>query len=562
MSFSVSRTVRKPAANSLTPTNDFHQVRLSEYRREYAITEQAKPSDHLPASFFVPTLQSICAELLAKNFNTMIEIDNLKVDNPKLFDMILALVGTDEPLSISVPRISDEGYWKRACESRWSLGQLSKYTGERLVRKEIGWKQLFLERALCDYILSLRSGFGLLRQLHGSPSELRSLRGAVVHLQEDDDENGIDIGISMDEAIQLEKLCHICRDYVHRIDLPCQYSHIDLYEQLFSKLPSVYELRLSYGASNAGVGFHRRMIGFSNEDARIVSILLKRYSPLQALALPSNRLSTLQVQSICSSLVGNTTLRVLDLCSNALDDDSITVVSTILGQPSFLLEELYLGNNTIRAGGAIALSDALSLNRSLRVLDVHQNRIPDASGGPELIRAVAGHPSLRVLNLGSNCLGVLFVDALHDVLPKMTLLASLNLSGNRHFGPAEDEKLHIAIENEDEEDSMNSKTEWCGGLANTTANSMHNIFPEKPKEVAFLLLEAVKANQSLQQLDIRACNLSPEDVAQIEGVVYERVRRRDQEEISEKEHMLKQQDLDRVTAKISRTRGPINPLTF
>lgn len=562
MSFSVSRLPRKPVPSSLLPTNDFHQVRLSEYRREYALTEQAASPDQLPVSYFVPTLQSICADVLAKNFTSMKEIDTLKVDNPKLFDMILSQVSTDEPLSISVPRISEETYWKRACESRWSLGQLSKYAGERLVGKEIGWKQLFLERALCDYVLSLRSGFGHLRQLHGSPSELRSLRGAVVYLQDDDDENGIDIGISMEEAIQLEKLCYICKDYVHRIDLPCQYSHIDLYEQLFSKLPSVYELRLSYGASNAGVGFHRRMIGFSNEDARIVSILLKRYSPLQALALPSNRLSTLHVQSICSALVGNTTLRVLDLSSNALEGDSIVVISTILSQPSFLLEELYLGNNTIRAAGAIALSDAMSLNRSLRVLDVHQNRIPDARGGPELIRSVVGHPSLRVLNLGSNCLGSFSAEVLHEVLPQLTLLTSLNLSGNRHFGLVEGEKLHTGAENEDGENSICSKTGCGGALANTTANSVHNAFPDKPKDVAFLLLEAIKANQSLRQLDIRACNLNPEDVAQIEGVVYERVRRRDQDEIAQKEHILKQQDLEHVTAKILRTRGPINPLTF
>lgn len=562
MSLNVSRSTRKPPTNSFIPTNDFHQVRLSEYRREYAIKEHAAPPDQLPVSFFVPTLQSICADLLAQNFSSMMEIDALKVDHPKLYDMILTRVGTEEPLSISVPRISDERYWKRACECRWSLGQLSKYAEGRLIGKEVRWKQLFLERALSDYLLSLRSGFGQLSQLHGSPSELRSLRGAVVHLQDDDDENGIDIGISMEETIQLEKLCLVCKDYVHRIDLPCQYSHIDFYEQLFSKLPSVYELRLSYGASNAGVGFHRHMIGFSNEDARIVSILLKRYSPLLALSLPSNRLSTLHVQAICSALVGNTTLRVLDLSSNALQDDAIVVVATILSQPSFLLEELYLGNNTIRADGAKAISSALSLNRSLRVLDVHQNRIPDEVGGPELIRSLVLHPTLQALNLGSNCLGPFFIEALHEVLPQLTLLTSLDLSGNRYFGPSECDKLHIALESQDGADSIGSKAEEVGVLATTAVNFMPDTISEKPKEIVYLLLEAVKSNQSLRQLDIRACNLSSEDVAQIEGVVYERVRQNDREEIAAKEHVLKQQDSERVAAKILRTRGPINSLTF
>lgn len=542
LAYTSRSTMRKTVPSSAVQTNDFHQVRLSELRRNHAITELSAAPDQVPVSYFVPTLQSICADLLAKNFRAMNEIDVLKVDHPKLFDMIVDRVSTSEedvPLSVSVARITDEGYWKRACESRWSLGQISKYADERLVAKVDGWKQLYLERALCDYLLSLRSGFG---QGRGGPSELRSLRGVGVHLH-DEDEESIDVWISDAEVTELAQSCHICKDFVHRIDLPCQYSHLKLFEHLFSKLPSVFELRLSYGASNAGVGFHRRMIGFTDDDARSVTELLTRYSALQCLRIPSNRLTTQHVQSMCSALVGNTTLRVLDLSSNMLKDEAIQTVSIIISQADFLLEELYLHNNNIRGPGALALAHAMSMNKSLRVLHLQQNRIPDEEGGPEFIRSLVDHPSLTELHIGSNCLGHNSVEALHEVLPQITLLTTLNLSGNSHIGTE-------AID-----------------IMNFTDTDTSSTF--SPKQVpsssplmssARLLMDAIEMNKSLQRIDVRMCNLKEEEVHAVESVVYNRVRQLDRAEVAQKEAEMKEMIRIRVEEKTNFTRGPNNPL--
>eukprot|EP00796_Vickermania_ingenoplastis_P011097 gene11097-7724_t len=536
-----SRSMRRTGTNSSLPTNDFHQVRLSEYRRDHAITEQSAAEDQVPVSYFVPTLQSICADLLAKNFNTMPDIDVLKTEHPKLFEMIVSRVPTEEeavPLSVSVPRIEDETYWKRACEARWSLGQISKFAKERLVGKETGWKELFLEHSLCDYLLSLRSGYG---QAHGGASELRAARGAEVQLRDDDDDN-VDVGISEEEANQLAQLCQICKDYVHRIDLPCQYSHIKLYDHLFSKLPEVYELRLSYGSSNAGIGFHRRMIGFSDDDARAISSLLARYHNLQSLRLPSNRLSTLQVNCICSTLVENRNLRVLDLSNNALNDEAIQTVAIIISQAELPMEELYLQNNNIRGAGALALAEALEMNKSLRILQLQQNRIPDSEGGPELLNALGVHPSLAELHLGSNCIGPKCVEALHDVLPKLTALTVLNVSGNRHLGGSAVDTMNITID-----------TEGSSTFSPKSYGSVNERSPGK------MLIEALEANSSLRQVDVRMCGFPVEEVAQMEKIIYERVRKLEKLATIEKENEMKEQIRILVDEKITRTRGQNQP---
>jgi hypothetical protein len=51
---------------------------------------------------------------------------------------VLKQLPTDVPLHITAPLITDEGYWKRCCHSRWELCDVSEYRD--------CWKEMYFER--------------------------------------------------------------------------------------------------------------------------------------------------------------------------------------------------------------------------------------------------------------------------------------------------------------------------------------------------------------------------------------------------------------------------------
>lgn len=542
-------------------TSEFHTVRGRETERTRLITDLGAREDRnqVAPSYFVPSLQALCADNLAANFITTPEIDALQGEDSELYEMIVerlpvAVLPTEEakwagaaaaaanqaaktptpveasassstflPLNVAVPRVMGEAYWKRCCLARWSAGQLSKFTGggKPLLEKQYGWKRLFLEQMLNSFLMSLRSGSpsgdegGHLQptkrpvgggqsgnpqgRTHtlGAPSFLFSSSGGRGGETGDGDAQRLDGGfhpsqLSEEDARALSELCAMCRDYVHTVELPCQYTHLDWYDHLFSKLPGILSFRLSYGTVSVGIGYDKAMLGFTDQDAESIRFLLSRYTSLEALRLPQNSLNSPRVMMMSAGLVGNTRLRVLDLSRNAIDDTAITEgVALLLCQPEFPLEELNLNDNKITSVGAKALAEALAVNHTLTVLNVGQNRIGDADGGAELVRALGQNPQspLRELRVDCNLLAGETVAALRDVLPELHTLAALNLAGNRHISA----------------------------------------------EVGDALCEAVLGNDSLHFIDVRFCGLSPEQVSKIESAVQGRVEHVADEERSAKE---------------------------
>lgn len=545
----LSNTVRPRRSLRSANSNPFHQVRTQEYQRDQALTKLGAAEEQVLPSYFVPTLQSICADLLAKNFTTMPEVDQLQEEEPALYAMIVERLPVSEselPLRVSVPRVRDEAYWKRCCETRWSLGQLSKMSGERLVGKEYGWKRLFLEHVLSDFIMSLRSG-----RTGVTPSTTRSLRGAYGELPIDTNHDATEAMLSEEDARALSELCAVCRDYVHTIELPCQYSHLNLFENLFAKLPGILSFRLTYGASDAGVSYDRAMSGFTAQDADSVRYLLRKYSALERLRLPSNRLRGEHVMAICAGLVDNTTLRVLDLSSNAVDDAAVEGLSLLLCRPDFALEELLLGDNAIRGAGTRALVTALRVNKTLRVLQLNQNRIPDDAGA-ELVRALPHQPTLTELHLGGNRLGTETVHALRDTLPQLQTLLSLDLSGNGYMGAPEGR-----VEPAGSAAGLPGLTSTTGvGSASTSVllTLAPTVSPAK-EENSQLLVEAVRENTSLRKMDVRYCNLCEPQVATINSIVEARVSASRVAQVAAQESALRAKTATLVEQRVTRSRG-------
>ncbi|CCW70798.1 unnamed protein product [Phytomonas sp. Hart1] len=436
----IGSTTRQKRATYVQPTtSNFHIVRVQDYVREDIISKLEVAKEDAVQSYFVPTLQTICSEQLARDFSKMPEIDTLQNKEPHLYNMILSCLTeplngshTSPLLRVCVERVSDESYWKRCCMSRWSSGQLSAFLGnnEQLLNKIYGWKGLYLEHYLSDFLLYMRG-----------KSAKRVPFSQTTFPSEGNDLNGGDIVWASEDDLQvLADLCVLCRDYVHTVELPCQFTHLNWYSQLFSMLPNVRTFRLSYGVSNIGTDYTSSMMGFTRDDAENIRKLLTVHR-LEKLRLPSTRLQDAHTMAICAGLVNNKSLRVLDLSHNAIGDSSIiNALAVLLSQPDFPLEALYLGDNNITGEGARALAEALEVNKSLRILYLDQNRIPDENAGDLFVRTLVNASLLQELHLGYNVLGVSTATALIEVLPQLQTLRWLNIAGNYRLGGGYSEK--------------------------------------------------------------------------------------------------------------------------
>ncbi|KAG5508223.1 hypothetical protein JKF63_05479 [Porcisia hertigi] len=434
--------------------SEFHQTRMQEQMRTHVMKDFGANEQQVTPAYFTKSLQELSAQRLADSFAECEEVDALREEQPELYAMVLERLPVEPdsmpPLRITVPRIIDEKYWQRCCKARWSLGQLSRMTkGQQLREKEYGWKRLFLEQVLNDFLMGLGSGSaaesgdgsllppGGVPVVYGVPpvSQKRVLpqaSAAVTCTPYDADASRFDLSLDKEAIAALRELCAICRDYVHTVDLPCQLVHFCFYEHLFAYLPGIRSFRLTFGVANRGVRVGvTDMIGFRDEDAERVHQLLRHYSSLESLRLPLNRLADRHVQLISAGLMNSTGLRVLDFSQNSLTDAAIVeAVSLLLCRPDFPLEELYLADNQLADAAAAALAETLRYNKTLRILHLQQNRIGDAAGGALLMRALAIHPTLANVNLGSNRLGPSTAMALSEVLPQLTQLRVLHLSGN------------------------------------------------------------------------------------------------------------------------------------
>ena len=146
--------------------------------------------------------------------------------------------------------------------------------------------------------------------------------------------------------------------------------------------------------------------GTLNKSILLPSLFSKiiKNSSLQKLCLKDMHLETKGIIKIGKDLQDISSLKVLDLQNNFITEEAGEVlVSIILSNTE--LEELYLGNNHLKAGVIkIFIALALKKNSSLKMLDLENNNMPKEVG-TELAAAISGNNSLQKLWLDHNNLG-------------------------------------------------------------------------------------------------------------------------------------------------------------
>ena len=119
---------------------------------------------------------------------------------------------------------------------------------------------------------------------------------------------------------------------------------------------------------------------------------------------------------------------IIYLSNNSISDGGAVALAQALHHNS-TLEKLYLSNNSISDGGAVALAQALHHNSTLEKLDLSNNSISDA-GAVALAQALHHNSTLKELDLSNNSISdggaVVLAQALHH----NSTLKRLYLSNN------------------------------------------------------------------------------------------------------------------------------------
>lgn len=377
-------------------TNPFHEIRKREFRRKDECERGATLADVQPA-YFTPSLQEICAAVIADTFDEQPNVESLE---PELYRLVIGQLGTDLRLERAVQRVKSESYWRACAMDKWSLGKLTDLTPAKKLQppEKGGWKRLYLERTLEEHLMSIDPA-----SFNGDSSEEQA-------------ENGI------------TSLCTICGADVYSLKLTQQMYHLDVNE-LFTKLPHLEEFSVTYGTLNAGVNFRMDMLGMKQADALGFQKVLRSFPSLTTLRLTGNSIDADLLKCICAGLVKNTTLLTLDLSHNKITDVGIAALATVLMKKDSSVRALDLSDNRIRADGGKALGQMLTVNGSLQELSLRLNRLGDI-GGHYFFDGLRRNSGVRSLNLACNELGAEAARSLSEALRSNEALRSLDISGN------------------------------------------------------------------------------------------------------------------------------------
>ncbi|XP_027022103.1 dynein regulatory complex subunit 5 [Tachysurus fulvidraco] len=354
----------------------------------------------------VPSLTQLCLEHIVQNFEENPIVEEL---TPKHKASVLDKLPPTLPLTLTANLISDEGFWKRCCQSRWRVCDASDYGNS--------WKRMFFER---------------------------HLENIIEHFLPD----------ITDKQSVLE-IVPLCRNYVKRLrisqllppvkekpmfeDGDSADSVSDFYTEgpsmdhfdfriLLDKLSNLEELQLVYGVKNCGMNFEWHLFEFTLRDCQSLAEAVKSCKSLKVLRIHRSNMDDEKCRILVKHLLDHPSLLELDFSHNVIGDRGARAVSKLLNRSC--LETLNMYDNWISGIGAKALAHSLSENSSLVSLNLRLNQLGD-EGGHAIAQALLKNQTLVNLQIGANEMTEATATAFSQVLVQNTTLRNLNLSCNK-----------------------------------------------------------------------------------------------------------------------------------
>jgi len=251
---------------------------------------------------------------------------------------------------------------------------------------------------------------------------------------------------------QLKKL-HICPAYNEKYilgkeghNLPTRQQLQDFFSCIYYRNSSIKELVISAidisdkfgGGLIEGLRTHPSLVRLeiisklgSKGCEALGEVLRHAKSILKDLRLPYCKLDDQGLGVLCDGLVGNSTLKKLDLSgNNKITSVGWRALSTVIQHPNCKLVNLDLNNTGITDEGSNTLGTALSGLSSLKVLDLSMNHSISSAGWQRLSTQLS-QISVRCLHLRSNNIN----DDCVVVLGSIGTLQSIDMSFNVGITP-------------------------------------------------------------------------------------------------------------------------------
>ncbi|XP_065888616.1 dynein regulatory complex subunit 5-like [Dysidea avara] len=361
----------------------------------------------------VSPLTELCIQHLVRSFN---ERPVLKELLPKHQTLLLSILPTKTPISITGPLIEEETFWERCCKTRWDLCDVSCYDN--------CWKRMYFERHLEDTLEKFVPP-DLSSSMHGdSMKEILALldlcnpfvkRLDIKQLLPNDRMGGTA------EEEDTESLSELSA--THKVK-----DHLDI-QYLTKHMSNLEELCVCYRVKNCGMNFEWMLFQFTPTDCKNLCQAVKSSKCLQTLRLHHSQVSDDQARQLISYLLDHPVLKELELSHNKLGDGAGRALSKLLNGHSNL-HTLDVSNNCIGGQGGIAIGHALANNTHLVCLNLRLNRLGD-EGGQAIIKNMIKNKTLYTLNLASNDITESTAAVLSEMLILNTTLTGLILSCNK-----------------------------------------------------------------------------------------------------------------------------------
>ncbi|XP_070782374.1 dynein regulatory complex subunit 5 [Enoplosus armatus] len=402
----MSRSPYPPGAN-LNPAEDYRKMRsIIAEDPDWSLT-------------IVPCLSNLCLQSIVRNFE---EKPIFEVLTPIQKDFVQERLSTSLHLHVTANLISDGVYWKRCCEQRWDLCDVSLY-GQ-------SWKRIFFERHM-ENIIEL---------FIPDVTEPKTVLAMVPHCK--NYVKRLDISqllppIKEPQKEEEEYSSETASD--NECDRPSM-DHFD-FNILLDKLTNLEELHLVYRVKQCGMNFEWKMFEMTDRDCESLAKALQSCKTLKLLRLHQSHIEDRKCRVLVKYLLDHPSLRELDFSHNLIGDRGARAIGKLLTRSKLVTLNMY--NNNIRGPGAKAIAHALSNNSTLLSLNLRLNRVRD-EGGQAIGKALLNNNTLLHLNLGGNEVTEPTAIALSKVLFQNNTLKSINLSCN-NLGVVGGEALEEAM---------------------------------------------------------------------------------------------------------------------
>ncbi|XP_061560946.1 dynein regulatory complex subunit 5 isoform X1 [Phycodurus eques] len=353
----------------------------------------------------VPFLSTLCLECIVRNFEETPIYEEL---TPSQRDFVQERLSPSLPLPVTANLVDDGVYWRRCCEQRWDICDVSHYGHS--------WKRMFFERHLENMIEHFIPETTPLKTV---ADEIPLCEAYVKRL---------DISQMLPPIKEAKAGIGDNVDWLSETDSDA--AHMEHYDfrNLLSMLRCLEEFHLTYWVKQCGMNFEWKMFEMAERDCETLSMALECCKTLKVVRLYESHIDDEKCKLLAKHLVEHPSLRELNLSHNVIGDRGAKAVGKLLS--SSKLEILNMSDNIIRDVGANAFADALSNNCTLLSLNLRINRVSD-EGGQAISKALLDNSILLHLHLGANLLTGPTAITLSEVLAKNQTLKTINLSCNK-----------------------------------------------------------------------------------------------------------------------------------